>query len=47
MLFRKKVKKKAGPIELTVDRESVCMGDDVTAPNERFFWWQKMKHCRM
>ena len=23
MLFRKKVKKKAGPIELTVDRESV------------------------
>lgn len=37
MLFRKKVKKKAGPIELTVDRESVCMGDDVTAPNEKIF----------
>lgn len=37
MLFRKKVKKKAGLIELTVDRESVCMGDDVTAPNEKIF----------
>ena len=37
MLFRKKVKKKARHIELTVDRESVCMGDDVTAPNEKIF----------